>query len=857
MDERAADRTPDSGQSAAAGALSAREAATALGVSERTVRRAITRGELPATKRSGTYRIAPADLARYRARAPTLRLLPPPLPPSLTAPLPGSLPLARTDLIGREREVAAARDLLQRNDVPLVTLTGPGGVGKTRLALAVAHELAGEGVFADGVVFVDLAPIRDPALVLPAVGRALGIREGAERPLPEVLAAFLRPRRLLLVLDNCEHVLTAAAPVGDLLASCLGLKVLAASRAPLRLRGEHLLVVPPLALPAPAASDPADLAAVAAVALFVARARAVQADFGLTAGNAVAVGELCHRLDGLPLAIELAAARIAVLPLPALLARMERRLPLLTGGPRDAPARLQTMRAAIAWSYDLLDPDEQALFRCLAVFVGGFTLEAAAAVSRAFEAPRLLDLVASLAANSLLRPVDGPGGEPRYGMLETVREFGLEQLAASGEEREVRGRHAAWCLALTEQAEIELWGGPEQQRWLDRMETELANLRGALDWLEESGDTEATLELAGGLGGLWFHRSRSIEGYGRLERALARAEEQPTAARAKSLRALAAVGGFIDVESAVLEHAATANLAIWRELGDAWRIADALRTLGMVLTTLGDHERAAPVLAEAATRLDGLGETFFAVVARLHLGVAALEIGDAARAETILKEQLPLVRRAGRQWAVSYALLLLGQVAATRGDPTTAAARYAESLALWGERAASWNQLIETLFAVARLVGAHGQPVAAARLLAATAALAQTVGHGVLPQERAQNRRAAEEARLALGEAVFEVAWGAGRMLSRTQAVAEAHAALAAVRAHVAPVDAVGNACGLTPRELEVLRLVADGHSDRAVAAALFIGPSTVRAHLTNAFAKLEVGSRTAAVAAARRLGIL
>ena len=443
--------------------------------------------------------------------------------------------------------MASARALLLEEAVPLLTLTGPGGVGKTRLALAVAHDIA--TAFADGAIFVDLSPVSDPTLVLPAVARPLGVRDAGQRPLAEVLAAYLRPRQALIVLDNCEQVLAAMPDVATLLAACPALQILATSRAPLGLRGEYLLPVPPLALPAETGAlppDPTALAEVEAVALFVRLARAADSGFVLSVANAVAVAEVCRRLDGLPLALELAAARVRVLPPAALAALPGGRLRVLGGGPRDAPARQRALRDAFAWSYDLLSPGEQSLFRALAVFAGGFDAAAAAAVA-GDDPVGVLERLGALVDQSLVRREARPGGDDaasgghvvRFGLLETVREFALDRLRERDEEDTARRALAAHFLALAAQARTEIDEPGMMRPWLDRLEDEYPNLRTALVALADAGDATGELRLVEALFRFWYPRGRLREGIACLEAALERGLDGPPGLRAAALSGLA------------------------------------------------------------------------------------------------------------------------------------------------------------------------------------------------------------------------------------------------------------------------------------------------------------------------------
>jgi non-specific serine/threonine protein kinase len=606
-------------------------------------------------------------------------------PPSALDALPNNLPAQPTTFVGRAHELVAVAERLGRSEVRLLTLTGPGGTGKTRLAIEAAGLLRGE--FPDGVCFIDLAPLTDPHLVISAVARTLGIQDGGSRSLAESVRAFLQDRHALLILDNCEHLLAAAPDVAALLAACPYLKVLATSRAPLHLRWEHELTVPPLSLPDPAHLAPvAAVARVPAVALFLQRAAAVCPGFQLTETNAAAVAGICIQLDGLPLAIELAAARTKVLSPEALLARLNHRLALLTGGTRDQPARHQTLRAAIDWSYGLLAPQEQTLLRRLAVFAGGCPLEAAEVVCRARGDPPgdLLDRVASLLDHGLLRRQDGADGV-RFCLLETVREYAAERLEASGEAADIRAQNAQYFLALAERAAAEL-RGPWQATWLRRLDEETDNLRQILAWSGGTSDPDQDqlqLRLATALGEYWQVRGRLSEGRHWLEELLAgpsSANHPPARAKALSAAGLLAIGQS-DHDAAWVLH--TECLAIWHALGDNSGTAGTLTRLGAIARERGDHEAARTLIEQSLALKRSMGDQQGVAEALTQLGYMARDREDFADARSRAEESLAIWREVGDDLGIARALHALAHVGRDQGDYRVARALYQESLGLF------------------------------------------------------------------------------------------------------------------------------------------------------------------------------
>ncbi|MGH2369353.1 MAG: ATP-binding protein, partial [Chloroflexota bacterium] len=800
-----------------------------------------------------------------------------------------NLPVQLTSFVGREQALA---DLAGYLTPPggagrLLTLAGAGGCGKTRLALQAAACLV--DAFPDGVWLVELAALTDPSLVPQTTYAALGVREVPPESVVEALVAHLRPKRALLVLDNCEHVVGAcAALVAALLRGCPDLRVIATSREPLHVPGEVTWRVPPLSLPPPglpAPAPPERLVAYEAVRLFFERAQAVQPGFALSDRNAAAVAQICSRLDGIPLAIELAAARVPALPVAQLAGRLDDCFRLLTDGSRTSLARHRTLEAAIDWSYDLLSAPERLLLNRLAVFAGGWTLEAAEAVASVrsstfgvrrspthpnFE-PRtsnpelgVLEGLVGMVDKSLVLMEEQPDGTARYRLLEPIRQYGRDRLAASGEGEAVQRRHAACYLALAEQAEPELTG-PQQGVWLHRLEGEHDNLRQALHWALEGGEAETGLRLGAALWRFWKVRGHLRECRWWVAHLLRGSAGASAALRAKALSGasqLARIDGNSARAAALLEE----GLALRRQLGDKRDIATALAELAVLAIDQGDWPRAAALLEEGLALRREVGDTW-GIAASLHeLGIVAREQGDAARAAALLEEGLTLQRErqddvqaawslydlgvlaedhqsdlpraaalyeealrlwrgSGYKQGLAQALGGLASLAYRQGDAARAATLWRESLALWwglGRRVV----VVPCLESLASAAAAQGQAERAARLFGMAETLGETIGAPRRsPEGIRRHQRGAAAARAILGEEAFAAAWEAGRALPLEQAVAYALAVEEPAPPAAAPPPPLAERplWPLSRREHQVVALVADGLTNRQIAARLAI----------------------------------
>jgi predicted ATPase/DNA-binding NarL/FixJ family response regulator len=850
------------------------------------------------------------------------------------------VPVPLTRIVGRDAEVERAIGMLDADDTRLVTLLGPGGVGKTRLAIEVTGRMAGD--FAHGAVFVALAPVRDPALVPAEVARTLGIQEAGDRPAAELVLSALRERHLLLVLDNVEHVAEVAAPwLGELLGACPRVTALVTSRVALQIDGERRLEVEPLELPDEVAvGNLASISRTAAVELFVQRASAARPGFALTERNVEVVAATCRALDGLPLAIELAAARIRVLSPADLLSRLSDRLAVLRSDRRDAPPRHRTMREALAWSHGLLDADQRRLFRRLTVFTGGFSLAAAEAVGGDGDGSRpVLDLLGDLVDHSLIRQAPDDVDGSRFVMLEVVREYGLDQLERVGETAVARDAHARWCIELASTA-AEGIQGSEQLNWLGRLDIELDNIRGALAWLQERERIAEAQDLAGAVSIYLLIRAYYTEGRALYESLVTHPlGAAPTLGRAWSLCGLATFAfrqgdvprameafdesvatcrlldapralALVLVRRAIMLHRVgridearadcEESLELARVEAYDWGEAVARSILGLVLAQRGDRDEAQVQMQTSIDLCRTLGESWVRSIStanlalsvmmpRGQLDLAAIHIeeadrlmrlvgdrlnlatsfnlraeidrvrGDTAAAEEHLREALAIAREMDDPYGAGHALRLLGVLAAEAGDVERAVPLLREAIAHLS-RMCGADEVGGCLDGLADVAIAVGDPATASRLLGAIDAA--LIAEGSTQSETTPGEHAARVAAViaALGEDGYRAAWEAGYALSLDEAIAEALAWEPASReaspARRGPVAASGPASSLTPRELEVLQLIAEGLSNQQIADRLYLSRRTASSHASSILGKLGLASRTQAVAFALRNGL-
>jgi predicted ATPase len=692
--------------------------------------------------------------------------------PAQPASPPNNLPAELTPLIGREREVAAVQELLLSAGVRLLTLVGPGGSGKTRLGLEVAVNLADR--FEHGVFFVSLAELSDPNGVLPAIARTLGLPE-SDQPPAQALKEYLRERQMLLLIDNFEQVLGAGPLLSQLLAAAPRVEIMVTSRAPLRVSGEQEFPVEPLELPdlARLPSIPDALMRYAAVMLFVTRARAVRPNFQLTPENMAAVAEICVRLDGLPLALELAAARSKLFTPQAMLQRLDSRMKLLTGGARDLPERQQTLRGAIDWSYNLLDPRQQMLFARLGVFVGGCVIEAAETICNA-DGQLVVDVIDGLTAlvdNSLVRQSEDQDGEPRFTMLETIREYAVEKLEESGAADALRQAHAAYFLAYAEAAEPEL-SGDEQALWLDRLDDRSGNLRAAIEWSVQQGDAETALRIGGAIWRFWWTRGYGREGRRLLDAGLAipQAASITPAVRANALNRsgwLSSNQGDYQRARASYEEA----LVLYRSMGEEIGVARALNNLAELVRIQNDLGYARTLYEEGLIILRRLGHTNGLVAMLCNLGVLELTEHNFDLADRYLTESYDLANQNEHMQGAAIALANRGYVAQLRGDPIVAQQFYRDSILRY-QQLEDLEGIVDCLEGFAWVAEVGGRTEQAARLWGAAAALREQTGTAMTETVRDSQQFAIDVASAQIDPAAWQAAWAEGRALSVEQAVA-------------------------------------------------------------------------------------